>query len=67
MITVWLNGKKRELESLKCLQEALAEWLDQPGCFAIAVNNVFVPRARYRDLQLRDGDRIELLTPMQGG
>lgn len=49
---------------------ALAELLQlqsAPPYAATAVNGVFVPRSRRADLVLRDGDEIEILTPMQGG
>lgn len=37
------------------------------GAYALAVNEQFVPRARYDSLIVNAGDKIELLVPMQGG
>ncbi|WP_144393594.1 sulfur carrier protein ThiS [Pleionea sediminis] len=35
--------------------------------FAIAINDNFVPRSQYQTITLKNNDRIELLSPMQGG
>lgn len=35
--------------------------------FAVAVNQEFVPRARHATHVLREGDRVEIVAPMQGG
>lgn len=39
----------------------------QEGNFAIAVNMEFVPRSLYGETLLREGDRVEIVLPMQGG
>lgn len=67
LITVWLNNEQKQLDTPVCLAEALAHWQPPGDGFAIAVNEVFVPRANYPATALRDGDHIELLVPMQGG
>jgi len=67
LITVWLNNEQKQLEDSTCLAEALAQWQPPGEGFAIAINEAFVPRANYAATQLRDGDQIELLVPMQGG
>jgi sulfur carrier protein len=35
--------------------------------FAVAVNLRFVPRQRYGETPLADGDRIEIIAPVTGG
>lgn len=35
--------------------------------FAIAINEHFVAKSQYPTTPLKDGDRIEILSPMQGG
>lgn len=37
------------------------------GAVATAVNGQFVPRSRRSEITLTDGDKIEVLAPMQGG
>ncbi len=39
---------------------------DSPA-IATAINGVFVPRTRREMTELREGDRLEVLAPMQGG
>jgi len=34
---------------------------------AVARNDEFVPRGDYATRQLQDGDRLEIVSPMQGG
>lgn len=34
---------------------------------AVAVNGEVVPRSRWSDTSLREGDRVEILEPQQGG
>jgi sulfur carrier protein len=47
---------------------ALLDELEYTGThLAIAVNFEVVPRARWAETELRDGDAIEILTPRQGG
>jgi sulfur carrier protein len=46
------------------LVEALA---GRRGGVAVAVNEDVVPRAAWADTALRPGDRVEILTAVQGG
>ncbi|MFY0620071.1 MAG: sulfur carrier protein ThiS [Pelagimonas sp.] len=60
-----LNGEAREVEATT-LTELLIE-AGFSGRVATAVNEAFVP-ATLRDTQmLADGDRVEIVAPMQGG
>lgn len=49
----------------------LADVLINHGCnkehFAVAVNAQFIPRVHYDNIILRNGDVIDIITPMQGG
>ncbi len=61
-----VNGEPRDVSGA-----ALAEVLDELGygdaIVATAVNRRFVPTENRQELALSDGDRIEILAPMQGG
>ena len=63
---VEVNGKDLTAEA-----ETLADLLTEQGfevtAVATAVNGQFVPRGARADHPLNDGDRIEVLSPMQGG
>ncbi len=60
-----LNGDAREVSASTLL--ALLEECGFSGRVATALNEEFVP-AHLRDSQpLKDGDRVEVVAPMQGG
>ncbi len=65
-MNVFINQQSTELPAPACVQDALAILAPTPP-FAVAVNTVFVPRARYTTHPLQDGDRIEVIAPVTGG
>jgi len=60
-----LNGETH-VTSVVTLADLLAE-LDMDGRVATAVNECFVPANNRADTKLANGDRVEILAPMQGG
>jgi len=62
-----VNGEKKELKNLSVLAEAIKYWGYEGIAIAIAHNDEFVPRSRYAAIRLEDGDRLEIVSPMQGG
>lgn len=66
LIRVRVNGETTESE-----QADLAGLLRELGysgdTFAVAVNGDFVPRARYTQTRLRDGDSLDVVAPVVGG
>ena len=61
-----VNGEHHDLAAptlseLLTLMEYEGDWL------ATAVNNEIVHKANREEFRLSDGDRIEILSPMQGG
>lgn len=61
-----VNGEAHEVAATT-LAELLAA-LDYEGDWlATAVNSDLVNKANRAEFQLSDGDRIEILSPMQGG
>ncbi|MBS0358618.1 MAG: sulfur carrier protein ThiS [Proteobacteria bacterium] len=67
MITIQLNGKKIQLLKEQSLSEALISLGYESPHIAVAINEVFIPRTHYVDYQLQEHDRIEIVSPMQGG
>jgi len=65
-MNVLFNG-----ESVEVSASNLAECLVLLGVsdqhIATAVNGEFVPRSQRHQLQLTEGDRLEVVSPMQGG
>ena len=64
-----LNGQERELAARPTLAAALAELDLAPDArgVAVAVDGEVIPRARWQELELAEGARVEVLTAMQGG
>ncbi|MCR0985909.1 sulfur carrier protein ThiS [Streptomyces albidoflavus] len=63
---VSVNGERRELAAGTTL-EALAELTSAPRGVAAAVNEAVVPRGAWTATVLGEGDRVEVLTAVQGG
>lgn len=61
-----VNDETLELNEPMSIAEFI-RWFKQEGNFAIAVNMEFVPRSLYGETLLREGDRVEIVLPMQGG
>ena len=65
-ITLTLNGQPLSLPAGATLADAARASGVQPP-FAAAVNLQFVPRARYAETVLQNGDQLELISPVTGG
>ncbi|WP_062222081.1 sulfur carrier protein ThiS [Aureimonas sp. D3] len=61
-----LNGNPCEVEA-GSLDALLRELGVEPEAVATALNGEFVPRGERADTPLAAGDKVELLSPMQGG
>ena len=63
---VTVNGEQKEVAATRV--DALLGELEFEGThFAIAVNYDVVPKARWAETALAEGDTVEILTPRQGG
>ena len=63
---VIVNGEAREIASSRV--DALLGELEYEGThFAIALNYDVLPRSRWAETPIRNGDEIEIITPRQGG
>jgi sulfur carrier protein len=68
-VTIWLNGEEAELSPGTNLVEAVAAagaTSDSRG-IAVAVDGEVVPRGQWQDVELADGQRIEVVQAVQGG
>jgi sulfur carrier protein len=61
-----INGEQREISSTRL--DALLGELEYEGThFAIALNYDVLPKSRWAETALKNGDEIEIITPRQGG
>jgi sulfur carrier protein len=65
-VKILVNGDWREMGAVD-LATALAELGYGEAVVATAVNGEFVPASSRQGARLTEGDRIEVLAPMQGG
>ncbi len=63
---ILLNGTETAVTALR-LDDALAELGYGGAHVATAVNGAFVPRDARARTQLVEGDRLEVVAPLQGG
>ncbi|MGE9009984.1 sulfur carrier protein ThiS [Leptospira interrogans] len=63
---VTINGEAREINASSV--DALLRELEYEGThFAIALNYDVLPKSRWAETPIRNGDEIEIITPRQGG
>ena len=66
ILHIVVNGE--ELESCSATLAALVRELDLAEArVATALNQCFIPRAKRHETPLADGDRVEIVSPRQGG
>lgn len=66
-VTVSVNGAARVLTGPVTLDILVATLTTAPSGVAAALNETVVPRGRWSATTLSDGDRVEVLTAVQGG
>ncbi|WP_197084494.1 sulfur carrier protein ThiS [Saccharothrix sp. ST-888] len=66
-ISLTVNGEPRRIPPATTLAEVVATLSRAPRGVAAALNEAVVPRSAWADTVLDAGDRIEILTAVQGG
>lgn len=66
-VNVSVNGEPREIPAGTTLGALVASLTRAPSGVAAAVNESVVPRGGWDATGLAEGDRIEILTAVQGG
>ena len=67
MVKGQVNGETRELADGTSVARLLDELGLRPEIVAVEVNRELVTRARRATTELKDGDRVELVTLVGGG
>jgi sulfur carrier protein len=62
-----VNGTQRELPAGTTVAAVVAELTEAPAGVAVALNEEVLPRGTWAETIVRDADRIEILTAVQGG
>ncbi|MEU1558114.1 sulfur carrier protein ThiS [Streptomyces scabiei] len=66
-MTVLVNGERRLIAPGTALDALVRTLAPSPSGVAAALNETVVPRARWTTTALAEGDRVEILTAVQGG
>lgn len=64
---ITVNGEPLDITAGFTLDRLVATFSTAPSGVAAAVNEAVVPRGQWPGTRLADGDRVEILTAVQGG
>jgi sulfur carrier protein len=66
-VQITVNGEPRQLSDGTSLAELVAAISDRDRGIAVAVNSEVVPRSGWQGTEIADGDRVDVVTAVQGG
>ncbi|MFF4013701.1 sulfur carrier protein ThiS [Streptomyces sp. NPDC001843] len=66
-MNISVNGERREVAPGTALDTLVKSLTAAPRGVAAALNETVVPRAQWPATALAEGDRVEVLTAVQGG
>jgi sulfur carrier protein len=67
VMTVLVNGEQRQVAPGTALDALVSTLTASPSGVAAALNETVVPRTQWPSTVLSEGDRVEVLTAVQGG
>ena len=62
-----INGEEHETKSSRNLEELVKELEIKVPHFAVALNYQVVPKSQYNSVNLKEGDKIEIVHAVGGG
>jgi sulfur carrier protein len=67
MSEITVNGATRSIDAGMTVSDVVTSLTASPDGCAVAVNDAVVPRSDWQARPVEPGDRIEVLTAVQGG
>ncbi|MFE9766553.1 sulfur carrier protein ThiS [Streptomyces sp. NPDC005808] len=67
LVSVFVNGERQRVAAGTALDTLVAALTPAPSGVAAALNETVVPRGQWSSTSLSEGDRVEVLTAVQGG
>jgi sulfur carrier protein len=64
---VLVNGSTEQITAGTTVADVVERWARSPVGVAVAVNEAVVTRTEWPGTTLAEGDRVEILTAVQGG
>ena len=62
-----VNGEKREIKEGANILEVIDSLENRTEFFAVALNKNFIPKTQYAEVNLKENDQLEVVTPHPGG
>ncbi|NOZ90853.1 MAG: sulfur carrier protein ThiS [Epsilonproteobacteria bacterium] len=62
-----INGEIKEFENKSLTIKDILEEMNYGKGIAVALNETFVLRDKYQETIVNSGDRLDILSPVQGG
>lgn len=62
-----INGNSFEMKKISNVAELLEQLGYEENSVAVTLNNNFLPRYKWREEMLKEGQSLEIIAPMQGG
>lgn len=66
-MTLTINGEDRDFPSVTTIADLIAQLAMKPDRVAVELNRELVPRDRWADATLQNGDRLEIVHFVGGG
>jgi len=66
-MTISVNGELKTFETETLTVETLLQEMNFGDGIAVALNETFVLRTSYSETNINDGDKLDILSPVQGG
>ncbi len=66
-MTISVNGELKTFKTDKLTVEELLKAMNFGKGIAVALNETFVMKSKYHETNISDGDRLDILSPVQGG
>jgi len=66
-MTISVNGELKIFETQTLTVQKLLEEMNFATGIAVALNEEFVLKTTYSKTNINDGDRLDILSPVQGG
>jgi sulfur carrier protein len=66
-VQITLNGQAHDATEATSLHELVRQVSDRQTGIAVALNSTVIPRSSWPDTAIAEGDRIDVVTAVQGG
>ena len=66
-MNICINGESLELSEPTSIDDLITKWTSRTLPFSLAINGEFVPRSSYEEITLKEGDEVDIVSPIGGG